>query len=90
MEKTLSDIEKGKFKKDDFLTMIKNFTVEAVDDIKKDTAMLKNFKVALPEGEESIGNALYVVMILLKVKKALDVLTGKMDVSIPFGKTISL
>ena len=35
--------------------MIKNFTVEAVDDIKKDTAMLKNFKVALPEGEESIG-----------------------------------
>ena len=55
LEKTLSDIEKGKFKKDDFLTMIKDFTVEAVDDIKKDTAMLKNFKVALPEGIESIG-----------------------------------
>lgn len=55
LEKTLSDIEKGKFKKDDFLTMIKDFTVEAVDDIKKDTAMLKNFKVALPEGAESIG-----------------------------------
>ena len=55
LEKTLSDIEKGKFSKDDFLTMIKDFTVAAVDDIKKDTAMLKNFKVELPEGTESIG-----------------------------------
>lgn len=55
LEKTLSDIEKGKFKKDDFLFMIKAFTVEAVEDIKKDTAMLKNFKVELPEGTESIG-----------------------------------
>ena len=55
LEKTLSDIEKGKFKKDDFLSMIKAFTVEAVEDIKKDTAMLKNFKVELPKGTESIG-----------------------------------
>ena len=55
LEKTLSDIEKGKFKKDDFLSMIKAFTVEAVEDVKKDTAMLKNFKVELPEGTESIG-----------------------------------
>lgn len=55
LEKTLSDIEKGKFKKDDFLSMIKAFTVEAVEDIKKDTAMLKNFKVELPAGTESIG-----------------------------------
>lgn len=55
LEKTLSDIEKGKFKKDDFLSMIKAFTVEAVEDIKKDTAMLKSFKVELPEGTESIG-----------------------------------
>lgn len=55
LEKTLSDIEKGKFKKDDFLSMIKAFTVEAVEYIKKDTAMLKNFKVELPEGTESIG-----------------------------------
>lgn len=55
LEKTLSDIEKGKFKKDDFLSMIKAFTVEAVEGIKKDTAMLKNFKVELPEGTESIG-----------------------------------
>ena len=55
LEKTLSDIEKGKFKKDDFLSMIKAFTVEAVEDIKKDTAMLKNFKIELPEGTESIG-----------------------------------
>ncbi len=55
LEKTLSDIEKGKFKKDDFLNMIKEFTIEAVDDIKKDTGGLKIFKVELPEGIESIG-----------------------------------
>jgi len=55
LEKTLSDIEKGKFKKDDFLSMIRDFTVEAVEDIKKDTSMLKNFKVDLPEGAESLG-----------------------------------
>lgn len=55
LEKTLSDIEKGKFKKDDFLNMIKEFTIEAVDDIKKDIGGLKIFKVELPEGTESIG-----------------------------------
>lgn len=55
LEKTLSDIEKGKFKKDEFLGMIKDFTIKAVDDIKKDTSMLKNFKVPLPEGTESLG-----------------------------------
>ncbi len=55
LEKTLSDIEKGKFKKDDFLNMIKEFTIEAVDDIKKDIGGLKIFKVELPEGIESIG-----------------------------------
>ncbi len=55
LEKTLSDIEKGKFKKDEFLNMIKDFTIKAVDDIKKDTSMLKNFKVPLPEGAESLG-----------------------------------
>ena len=55
LEKTLSDIEKGKFKKEDFLNMIKEFTINAVESIKKDTSMLKNFKVAAPEGVESIG-----------------------------------
>ncbi len=55
LEKTLSDIEKGKFKKEDFLSMIKEFTIKAIDAIKKDTSMLKNFKVELPEGKESIG-----------------------------------
>lgn len=55
LEKTLSDIEKGRFKKDDFLDMIKSFTVKAVNDIKNDTSMLKNFKVDLPEGTESVG-----------------------------------
>ena len=55
LEKTLSDIEKGKFKKDEFLKMIEDFTKKAIDDIKKDTSMLKNFKVKLPEGSESLG-----------------------------------
>ena len=55
LEKTLSDIEKGKFKKDDFLKMIKSFTVNAVDSIKKDVSMLKSFKVELPQGTESLG-----------------------------------
>ena len=51
----MSDIEKGKFKKDEFLNMIKNFTVKAVEDIKNDTSMVSSFKVDLPEGKESIG-----------------------------------
>lgn len=55
LEKTLSDIEKGKFNKDEFLKMIEDFTKKAIDDIKKDTSMLKNFKVKLPEGSESVG-----------------------------------
>ncbi|WP_143317597.1 type IA DNA topoisomerase [Clostridium sp. HBUAS56017] len=55
LEKTLSDIEKGRFQKDDFLNMIKEFTVAAVEDIKKDTSMLSSFKVDLPEGSESLG-----------------------------------
>ena len=55
LEKTLSDIEKGRFKKDDFLEIIKEFTIKAVGDIKNDTSMLKNFRVPLPEGAESVG-----------------------------------
>jgi DNA topoisomerase-3 len=55
LEKTLSDIEKGKFKKDDFLRMIKEFTINAIDSIKKDTSMLKNFKAEVPKGAESVG-----------------------------------
>ncbi|MBE6049997.1 MAG: type IA DNA topoisomerase [Clostridium sp.] len=55
LEKTLSDIEKGKFKKSEFLDMIKGFTIGAVDDIKKDTSMLSSFKVDLPEGKTSLG-----------------------------------
>jgi len=55
LEKTLSDIEKGKFKKEEFLEMIKEFTINAVDLIKMDTSMLRNFKVEVPNGLESIG-----------------------------------
>lgn len=55
LEKTLSDIEKGKFKKEDFLNMIKEFTISAVESVKNDTSMLSSFKVKLPEGTEIIG-----------------------------------
>ena len=56
LEKTLSDIEKRKFKKEDFLKLIIEFTVSAVNSIKNDASMLNNFKVQLPEGVESLGN----------------------------------
>ena len=55
LEKSLSDIEKGKFTKDDFLNIIKEFTVKAVESIKNDISILSKFKVDLPEGAESIG-----------------------------------
>ena len=55
LEKTLSDIEKGKIKKEEFLDLIKNFTVEGVNLIKNDTSMLSKFKVELPEDVEPIG-----------------------------------
>lgn len=35
--------------------MIKEFTINAIDSIKKDISMLKNFKAEIPEGTESIG-----------------------------------
>ena len=55
LEKTLSDIEKGKFKKDEFLNMIKEFTINAVDSIKRDISMLKRFKAEVPEGVKHVG-----------------------------------
>lgn len=55
LEKTLSDIEKQKFKKEDFLNLIYNFTIESVEKIKKDTSLLHKFKVELPEDVEEIG-----------------------------------
>ena len=55
LEKTLSDIEKGKFKKEDFLNFIIEFTKDSVNKIKNDDSMLHRFKVELPEGTEEIG-----------------------------------
>ncbi|MGH4118680.1 DNA topoisomerase [Clostridium sp.] len=55
LEKTLSDIEKNKFEKEDFLDMIKEFTINAVDSIKNDISMLNTFKIELKEGIESVG-----------------------------------
>lgn len=55
LEKTLSDIEKGKFQKDQFIEMIKVFTTEAVEAIKNDQSVLRGEKVALPPNAESVG-----------------------------------
>lgn len=55
LEKTLSDIEKGRFEKSDFMNLICNFTETAVDKIKNDTGALSKFKVEAPEGKEVIG-----------------------------------
>ena len=55
LEKTLSDIEKGKFKKEDFLNLIYDFTRSSVEKIKNDSSMLHKFKVDKPEGVDEIG-----------------------------------
>jgi DNA topoisomerase-3 len=49
LEKTLSEIEKGKFEKSEFLNLISDFTKEAVQKIKGDTSLLHKFKVEIPE-----------------------------------------
>lgn len=54
LEKTLSDIERKKFTKDDFLELITSFTVKSVNDIKNDTVFGAN--VVLPESAVIIGN----------------------------------
>ena len=55
LEKTLSDIEKGLVTKEEFLNLIKEFTRNAVDLIKKDNRLLHTFKVDIPEGKEDLG-----------------------------------
>ena len=55
LEKTLSDIEKGKFKKEEFLNMIREFTKQAVEDIKNDTKVLSGTKVDIPKDIEPVG-----------------------------------
>ena len=53
LEKTLSDIEKNKFKKADFLEMISDFTKNAVESIKNDRTFASQVK--LPEGAKVVG-----------------------------------
>jgi DNA topoisomerase-3 len=55
LEKTLSDIEKGKFAKSDFMKLIIDFTVNSVEIIKKDEGALSRFKVEIPKDMESVG-----------------------------------
>lgn len=53
LEKTLSDIEKNKFQKEEFLAMIKDFTGKSVEAIKEDKVFAS--KVTLPESTTVIG-----------------------------------
>jgi DNA topoisomerase-3 len=55
LEKTLSDIEKGKFAKSNFIKLIVDFTIHSVDLIKKDDGALSRFKVEIPKGIKNIG-----------------------------------
>ena len=55
LEKTLSDIEKGKFAKSDFINLIVDFTIKSVELIKKDDGALSRFKVEIPEDIQSVG-----------------------------------
>ena len=55
LEKTLSDIEKGKFAKSDFMKLITDFTIKSVELIKNDTGALSRFKVEIPKDVENIG-----------------------------------
>ena len=53
LEKTLADIEKAKFQKEDFLKMIKAFTAQSVKTIKEDKIFAS--KVAVPDSVKVIG-----------------------------------
>lgn len=55
LEKTLSDIEKGKFAKSDFMKLITDFTIKSVEEIKKDEGALSRFKVEIPKDMVSLG-----------------------------------
>ncbi|MCG4581224.1 DNA topoisomerase, partial [Clostridium cochlearium] len=55
LEKTLSDIEKGKFEKNEFMDLIYEFTNKSVELIKNDNSMLNKIKINLPNGVESLG-----------------------------------
>lgn len=55
LEKTLSDIEKGKFEKNEFMDLIYEFTNKSVELIKNDNSMLNKIKINLPKGVESLG-----------------------------------
>ena len=55
LEKTLLDIEKGKFEKKEFMNLIYEFTNRSVELIKNDNSMLNKIKINLPEGVENLG-----------------------------------
>ena len=76
LEKTLSDIEKGKVKKEDFLNMIKTFTNEAVSAIKNDKSQGLSGSKASTNSQGSTGS--YTKEVLGKCPNCgADVVEGK-------------
>ena len=55
LEQTLSDIEKGKFEKNQFLAMIREFTKQAVEDIKNDTKVMSGTNIEVPKDIQPVG-----------------------------------
>ena len=55
LEKTLADIERGKFNKENFLNLICTFTRNSVEKIKNDTSLLYKFKADTPDGAKVVG-----------------------------------
>lgn len=55
LEKTLSDIEKGKVKREEFLNLIFDFTRESVENIRKDKDIILNQVGEKPKDLEVIG-----------------------------------
>lgn len=53
LEKTLADIERGKFKPEEFMTFIKEFVAESVEKIKEDKGFAGNVKI--PEDAKVVG-----------------------------------
>ena len=90
LEKTLSDIEKGKFKKEDFLNLIYDFTRSSVEKIKNDSSMLHKFKVEKPEGVEEIGKCPVCGNSIIEGEKGYGCVNWKMVANILFGKMINL
>ncbi|MEE1037577.1 MAG: DNA topoisomerase [Eubacterium sp.] len=68
LEKTLADIERKKFKKEDFMNLIIDFTKKSVDEIKRDKVFAGVAKVE--EGANVVGNCPHCGSPVIETEKA--------------------